>query len=38
MDYCKKFVVEPGAKVRLAKINSSYTGGHKSHDKALPDI
>jgi PPK2 family polyphosphate:nucleotide phosphotransferase len=38
MDYRKKFVVEPGAKVRLAKIDPSYTGGHKSSDKALPDI
>jgi PPK2 family polyphosphate:nucleotide phosphotransferase len=38
MDYRKKFVVPPGAKVRLAKIDPSYTGGHKSHDKALPDI
>jgi PPK2 family polyphosphate:nucleotide phosphotransferase len=38
MDYRKKFVVEPGAKVRLAKIDSSYTGGHKNQDKALPDI
>ena len=38
MDYRKKFAVEPGAKVRLAKIDPSYTGKHKSDDKALPEI
>ena len=38
MDYRKNFVVEPGAKVRLAKIDPSYTGKHESHKKALPEI
>jgi PPK2 family polyphosphate:nucleotide phosphotransferase len=38
MDYRKKFVVEPGAKVRLAKIDPSYTGKHKSHEEVLPEI
>ena len=38
MDYRKKFVVEPGSKVRLSKIDPSYTGKHKSHEKALPEI
>jgi PPK2 family polyphosphate:nucleotide phosphotransferase len=38
MDYREKFVVEPDAKVRLAKIDPSYTGKHKSDDKALPEI
>jgi PPK2 family polyphosphate:nucleotide phosphotransferase len=38
MDYGKKFLVEPGAKVRLSKIDPSYTGKHESHDKALPEI
>jgi PPK2 family polyphosphate:nucleotide phosphotransferase len=38
MDYRKKFVVEPGAKVRLAKIDTSYSGEHETHDKALPEI
>ena len=38
MDYRKKFAVEPGAKVRLSKIDASYTGKHQSHDKALPEI
>ena len=38
MDYRKKFVVEPGAKVQLAKIDASYTGKHETHEKALPEI
>jgi PPK2 family polyphosphate:nucleotide phosphotransferase len=38
MDYRKKFSVEPGTKVRLAKIDASYTGRHESHEKALPEI
>ncbi len=38
MDYRKKFCVEPGEKVRLAKIDPSYTGKHESHKKAEPDI
>ncbi|MGY3618280.1 polyphosphate kinase 2 family protein [Bradyrhizobium sp. USDA 10063] len=38
MDYRRKFVVEPGAKVRLAKIDASYTGKHETHEKALPEI
>jgi len=38
MDYRKKFIVEPGSKVRLSKIDPSYTGKHKSHEKALPEI
>ena len=38
MNYQKKFAVEPGAKVRLAKIDPSDTGEHKTHDKALPEI
>ncbi|HME73154.1 MAG TPA: polyphosphate kinase 2 family protein [Myxococcota bacterium] len=38
MDYRKKFVMEPGAKVRLSKIDPSYTGKHESHEKALPEI
>jgi PPK2 family polyphosphate:nucleotide phosphotransferase len=38
MDYRKKFVVEPGDKVHLAKINPSYIGKHESHEKALPEI
>ena len=38
MDYRKKFLVEPGAKVRLSKIDASYTGKHETHEKALPEI
>lgn len=38
MDYRKKFIVEPGQKVRLAKVDPSYTGEHESHETALPQI
>ena len=38
MDYRKKFVVEPGAKVRLSKIDASFAGEHKSHEKAAPEL
>jgi PPK2 family polyphosphate:nucleotide phosphotransferase len=38
MDYRERFIVEPGRKVRLEKIDPSYTGKHESHDKALPQI
>jgi PPK2 family polyphosphate:nucleotide phosphotransferase len=38
MDYRKKFMVEPGTKVRLSKIDPSYTGNYESHDKAAPEI
>jgi PPK2 family polyphosphate:nucleotide phosphotransferase len=38
MDYRERFIVEPGRKVRLEKIDPSYTGKHESHDKAMPQI
>jgi PPK2 family polyphosphate:nucleotide phosphotransferase len=38
MDYRKRFVVEPGAKVRLGKIDPAFTGKHESHEKAVPEI
>jgi PPK2 family polyphosphate:nucleotide phosphotransferase len=38
MDYRKKLMVEPGAKVRLSKIDPSYTGKHETHEKALTEI
>ena len=38
MSYLKKFIVEPGDKVHLNKIDPSYTGKHDSHEKALPKI
>ena len=38
MDYRKKFLVEPGTKVRLSKIDPAYTGKYESHDAAAPEI
>jgi len=38
MDYRERFLVEPGRKVRLEKIDPSYTGKHDSHEKAAPAI
>jgi len=38
VDYGKKFVVEPGTKVRLSKVDPSYTGKHETHEKAVPEI
>src|SRR6516164_3802910 len=38
MDYRKEFVVEPGAKVRLSKIDASYRGKHKTHEAAVPEM
>ncbi len=38
MDYDKQFVVAPGAKVHLAKIDPAYSGEHGSHEQALPHI
>ena len=38
MDYAKKFIVEPGTKVRLSKVDPSYTGKHETHEKAVPEI
>ena len=38
MDYRRTFAVEPGAKVRLAKINPAYTGKHETHENAEPEI
>jgi len=38
MDYRNKFVAEPGAKVKLSKVDPSFTGKHESHDKATPEI
>jgi PPK2 family polyphosphate:nucleotide phosphotransferase len=38
MDYRKKFMVEPGTKVRLSKIDPSYTGNYATRDKAAPEI
>ena len=38
MDYRKEFVVEPGTKVRLSKVDPSYSGKHETHEKAVPEI
>jgi PPK2 family polyphosphate:nucleotide phosphotransferase len=37
MNHRKQFVVEPGQKVRLAKINPSDTGGPESREEALAE-
>src|SRR5437588_9133510 len=38
MDYRKKFMAKPGAKVRLSKIDPAYIGKHATHDKARSEI
>lgn len=38
MNYSKKFIVEPGSKVRLAKIDPSYSGKHETHKTAVAEI
>jgi PPK2 family polyphosphate:nucleotide phosphotransferase len=38
MDYRKKFVVEPGAKLRLAKIDPSHVDRRDSHKAATAEI
>jgi PPK2 family polyphosphate:nucleotide phosphotransferase len=37
MNYRKKFIVEPGSKVRLGKIDPAYTGKHESHEVAAAE-
>ncbi len=38
MDYRRKFAVEPGTRVRLDKVDPSYTGPHELHERAMPEI
>ena len=38
MDYRKHFIVKPGSKVHLGRIDPGDTGKHQSHEKALPEI
>ena len=38
MDYRKKFLVEPGSKVNLGKIDPGFTGNHESRETAMPEI
>jgi len=37
MNYGKKFIVEPGAKLRLHKIDAAYSGGQESHKAAVDE-
>ncbi len=38
MDYREKFLVTPGKKISLGKIDPSYTGKHESREEAEPHI
>jgi len=38
MKYTKRFMVEPGATVKLDKIDAGFTDKHESHEAALPEI
>lgn len=38
MNFRKKFMVEPGAKVRLGKIDPAFKDNHQSHASAQPEI
>ncbi len=38
MDYRKQFVVEPGTKVKLSKIDPAFKDQHESHETAAPEI
>jgi PPK2 family polyphosphate:nucleotide phosphotransferase len=38
MNYRNKFVVEPGARVKLDEIDPSFTGEHDSQEAAMPKI
>ncbi|MEY3786659.1 MAG: hypothetical protein RIQ94_1587 [Pseudomonadota bacterium] len=38
MSYIKEFIVSPGDKVQLNKIDPSYTDKHESHETASPHI
>ena len=38
MGYRKRFVVEPGTKVRLGKIDPAFKDKHESHDTAKAEI
>jgi PPK2 family polyphosphate:nucleotide phosphotransferase len=37
MNYGKQFIVEPGTKVRLNKIDPAFTGKHETHETAIED-
>src|SRR6516225_4220134 len=38
MDYRKKFVVEPGGKLKLSKLDPSYKGKHETESDAKKEI
>jgi polyphosphate kinase 2 (PPK2 family) len=38
MDYRKRFVIEPGTKVWLGKIDPAFKDKHESHDTAKSEI
>ena len=38
MNYIKRFRVEPGSKVDLAKVDAGFKDKHESHEQALPQI
>src|SRR5260370_10754497 len=38
MDYRKRFVVEPGARVRLGKIDPAFKDKHESHETSAPEL
>jgi PPK2 family polyphosphate:nucleotide phosphotransferase len=38
MNYRERFVIEPGGKVRLGKIDPAFKGKHESKDSAAPEI
>jgi PPK2 family polyphosphate:nucleotide phosphotransferase len=38
MDYRKQFIVKPGSKVRLDRIDPAFKDKHASHEQALPEI
>jgi PPK2 family polyphosphate:nucleotide phosphotransferase len=38
MNYIKRFRVQPGSKVDLAKVDAGFKDKHESHEHALPEI
>jgi hypothetical protein len=38
MDYGQRFVVEPGTRVRLDKIDPAFKDKHESHDAVKAEI
>jgi PPK2 family polyphosphate:nucleotide phosphotransferase len=38
VDYRKEFLVEPGSRVKLSKLDPGYKGKHISHEEAQPEI